>query len=320
MNEIITAKMVFDVEMQALTKVRDHLDDTFKQILEAIVACKGKIAITGIGKSGHVARKIAASMSSLGTCAFFLHPSEAMHGDLGMVQKQDLVIAISYSGESSEIIGILPNIRKIGATIIGITCNPNSTLAKSSAYVQVFPAFKEACLLGLAPTSSTTAVMVYGDALAVAASEMKGFTKRDFGAFHPAGSLGKKLVIRVSDLMKPVARQSVLRETSLLKDAVVEMCQTGFGILAVVNGARELSGIVTDGIISREIQKGIDIYHTSIASLVNRKAVYVNSDEMAIDALEIMIKNNIASMPVVNEDRVIGMIQKDAITEMGIYL
>ena len=201
MDKLAEAKKVFDVEINALEKTINILYNTFNQILDLIVNCKGKVIITGMGKPGHIAAKLAATFSSLGTPSFRLHPAEAMHGDLGMVSPNDILIAISYSGESDEIINILPSIKMIGVTLVGITGNPNSSLAKASDIVQVLPRFEEACYLGLAPTSSTTATLCYGDALAVVASGIYGFKDADFGRIHPAGALGKKLVLRVNDLM-----------------------------------------------------------------------------------------------------------------------
>ena len=201
MDKLLEAKKIFDIENTALEKTRDSLDNTFLQILDLVVNCKGKVIVTGMGKPGHIAGKIAATFSSLGTPSFKLHPAEAMHGDLGMISGNDVVVAISFSGESDEIVRILPNIKIIGAALVGITGNPNSTLAKASDIVQVLPPIKEACYLGLAPTSSTTAVLCYGDALAVVASEIYGFKDADFGKFHPAGALGKKLFMTVKDVM-----------------------------------------------------------------------------------------------------------------------
>ena len=201
MNIINEAKRVFDIEISALEKTRDSLDGDFEAILRAVISCTGKVIITGMGKPGHIGEKLAATFSSLGTPSFFLHPAEAMHGDLGMVAKDDVVIAISFSGESDEIVKILPTIKLIGAKLIGITGNGNSTLAEASDIVQVLPDFEEACYLGLAPTSSTTVALCYGDALAVVASGVYGFKDADFGKFHPAGALGKKLIYRVNDLM-----------------------------------------------------------------------------------------------------------------------
>ncbi len=223
MDILTEAKRVFDAEINALEKTKDSLDDTFVQIFEKIRTCSGKVIFTGMGKPGHIAAKLAATFASLGISAFYLHPAEAMHGDLGMVGEDDIVIAISYSGESDEIVRILPNIRMIGATIIGITGNADSTLAKFSDIFQVLPEFDEACALGLAPTSSTTAVLCYGDALAIATSEVSGFTGSDFGKFHPAGALGKKLILKVDDLMVKGEDIPYVLKNTLLIDAIAIM-------------------------------------------------------------------------------------------------
>ena len=195
MDRLTEGKRVFDIEIAALEKTRDALNDTFLQILDLITNCEGKVIITGMGKPGHIAAKLAATFASLGTPSFRLHPAEGMHGDLGMVSANDVVIAISFSGESDEIVRILPNIKIIGAKLVGLTGNPNSTLAKASDIVQVLPKFEEACYLGLAPTSSTTAALCYGDSLAVVASGVYGFKDSNYAIFHPAGSLGKKLIL-----------------------------------------------------------------------------------------------------------------------------
>ena len=211
MDVVTEAKRVFNIEIEALTRTRDQLNDTFIAIVELLTRCTGKTAITGVGKSGHIARKIAATLSSLGTPSFYLHPAEAMHGDLGMLSENDVVIAISYSGESDEILKILPGIKLIGAALVAITGNRESTLAHAADFAQVLPCFQEACYLGLAPTSSTTAVLCYGDALAVVASGIYGFKDVDFGKFHPAGALGKKLLLRVDDLMASGEEISLIR-------------------------------------------------------------------------------------------------------------
>jgi len=192
-DAIDIAKRVFDSEISALCSIRDSLDETFEAILAEVMDCKGKVIITGMGKNSHIGCKIAATLSSLGISAFFVHPGEALHGDLGMIQSNDIVIALSYSGESDEIINMIPGIKTIGAKIIGITGNSDSTLAKNSTISQILPKFEEACSLGLAPTSSTTASLVYGDALAIAASELKGFGSDEYKVFHPAGALGKRM-------------------------------------------------------------------------------------------------------------------------------
>lgn len=207
----------------------------FEKIVLKIVNCTGKVILTGMGKSGHIASKIAATFSSLGTSAFFMHPAEALHGDLGMISENDIVIAISYSGESEEITRIIPNIKLIGATLISITGNKNSTLANSSDITQTLPEFSEACYLGLAPTSSTTAVLCYGDALAVVASKIYGFNNADFGKFHPSGTLGKRLILKVKDLMSVDENNAIIEQDNLLDEAVVQLSKKGLGIVSVVD-------------------------------------------------------------------------------------
>jgi len=318
-NIIELAQDVFDKEISVLSSVRNQLDITFYNMLTEIMNCKGKVIIIGMGKSGHVARKIAASMSSLGTCAICLHPGECMHGDLGMIQKNDVVLMISYSGESDEIIKIIPSINIIGATILGITCNSESTLAKSCKVVQVLSEVKEACHLGLAPTSSTTAVMVYGDALAVVASQLKGFQKNDFGLYHPAGSLGKKLITRSIDLMKPIKDDIFINEKSTMLEAIQAMINTDCDMITIVNEHQKLIGIVTNGDLKRNIQN-IDINKALIKELIHYYPVFVDETSMAIEALQIMEKKQIHALPVVKDDRPIGIIEKRDILKYGIYL
>lgn len=317
---IEVAKRVFEVEIKALQNVSNSLDETFNRILDLILSCEGKVVVIGMGKSGHVGKKMAATMSSLGIPTIFVHPGEAMHGDLGMIQKQDVVIAISYSGESDELVKILPNVRIIGAPIIGITSNGNSTLAHNSTIAQVFQNIKEACHLGLAPTTSTTVSMVFGDALAIAASERINFGRQDFGLYHPAGSLGKKLTIRVSDLMKQLLETDAINENAFVKDAIIVIGRTGTDIVAVVDQIKKLIGIITNGDIERAVNLGVDIYTTEILNMINRFPVYINSEEMAVDALKIMMEKNIHCIPVVKEERIVGVINKQSILDIGIYI
>ena len=223
MDKLAEGKHVFDIEIDALKKTRDTLDETFIEILDLVTGCSGKVIFTGMGKPGHIATKLAATFASLGTPSFYLHPGEAMHGDLGMISSNDVVIAISYSGESDEIVRILPNIKMIGAVLVGITGNGKSTLAQASDVVQVLPEFNEACYLGLAPTSSTTAVLCYCDALAVVASSVYGYKDADFGKYPPAGSLGKKLILRVDDLMSNGNSNPAVKQSATLNQAVVEL-------------------------------------------------------------------------------------------------
>lgn len=318
MDRLLEGKKVFDTEIAALEKTRDALGDTFLKILDLIVNCKGKLIITGMGKPGHIAAKLAATFSSLGTPSFRLHPAEAMHGDLGMISSNDVVIAISYSGESDEIVKILPNIKMIGATLVGITGNPNSTLAKTSDVVQVLPKFKEACYLGLAPTSSTTAVLCYGDALAVVASGIYGFKDVDFGKFHPAGSLGKKLILKVDDLMAKGEKNAMVHISFPLKDAIIELSKKGLGAVSIVDDEQRLLGIITDGDLRRQLEKGADIYNMKVEEVMSSKPITIEKSKLAVEALHIMKEKNVSCLIVVENNIAIGTIRLQDIIGVGI--
>lgn len=235
METLELAREVFDKEISALKIMRDALGPTFEQIVNLIVHCNGKVVLTGMGKPGHVCRKIAATMSSLGTPSFFLHPAEAQHGDLGMLSANDILIAISYSGESEEVIRLLPNVRLIGVPVVGLTANANSTLARNCDVLQLLPPFEEACYLHLAPTSSTTVEQVYGDALAIVAAYSYGFSAENFSLFHPAGALGKKLILKVRDVMAEGSEAGSVKSGALLQDAIVEMSQKQTELVCIVD-------------------------------------------------------------------------------------
>ena len=318
MDRLLEAKNVFDTEITALEKTRDALDDTFLKILDLIINCEGKVIITGMGKPGHIAAKLAATFSSLGTPSFRLHPAEAMHGDLGMVSSNDVVIAISFSGESDEIVKILPNIKMIGATLVGITGNPKSTLAKVCDLVQILPKFEEACYLGLAPTSSTTAVLCYGDALAVVASGIYGFKDVDFGKFHPAGSLGKKLILKVDDLMAKGERNAIVHVSVPLKDAIIELSKRGLGTVSIVNDQQKLLGIITDGDLRRQLEKGADIYNMKVEEVMSHNPVTIEKEKLAVEALHIMKEKNISCLIAIDDNRAIGTIRLQDIIGVGI--
>ncbi len=319
MNKLAEGKRVFDIEIEALKKTRDSLDETFIKILDIILDCKGKIVFMGMGKPGHIAKKLAATFASLGTPAFCIHPADAMHGDLGMLTENDVVIAISLSGESDEIIKILPAIKMIGTVLIGITANPDSSLAKFSDIVQVLPKFKEACYLGLAPTSSTTVELCYGDALAVVASGIYGFQKSDFGKFHPAGALGKKLILTVCDLMAKDSDIPMITEGQLLKDAIIEMSKKKLGFIAVVNNSNDIQGIITDGDLRRSIQQHIDIYTAKVNDIMTRTPKTIESTVLAVDALRYMKTHNINNLLVTdNGNKLVGAITMLMIVKAGI--
>lgn len=318
MDKLIEARRVFDVEIGALEKTRDALNEVFVEILDLIVNCKGKVIITGMGKPGHIAAKLAATFSSLGTPSFCMHPAEAMHGDLGMISSSDVIIAISYSGESDELVRILPNIKMIGAVIVGITGNGNSTLVKMSDVIQILPEFDEACYLGLAPTSSTTAALCYGDALAVVASGIYGFKTADFGRFHPAGSLGKKLVLKVRDLMACEEKNSIVHINVPLKDAIIELSKKGLGAVSIVDNFGNLVGIITDGDLRRQLEKGADIYNMAVETVMTTNPATINCDKLAIEALNRMKEKNISCLIVTNGKEVIGTIRLQDIIGVGI--
>ncbi len=321
MDRLNEAKKVFDIEIEALKKTRDILNETFLNILDEISNCEGKVIVTGMGKPGHIAQKIAATFSSLGTPSFYLHPAEAMHGDLGMVSKNDVVIIISYSGESSEILEILPAIKMIGCKIIAITGKSESTLAKNVDIVQVLPEFEEACHLGLAPTSSTTVELVYGDALAVVASEMYDFKDVDFGKLHPAGALGKKLILKVKDCMAYGKELPSVNTNSLLVDAIKEMTNKGLGVVCMVDDNNKLEGILTDGDLRRVIEKRVDIYSEKVKNVMTNNPKRISSDKLAIEALKFIRSKNINNLPVVDEnDKLIGVVDWRQIVKAGVIV
>lgn len=318
MDKLAEGRRVFDVEIDALRKMRDALDETFVQVLDLVVGCKGKVVITGMGKPGHIGTKIAATMASLGTPSFFMHPAEAMHGDLGMLSADDVVIAISYSGESDEIVRILPNIKLIGATLVGVTANASSTLARLADITQPLPEFEEACYLGLAPTSSTTVELAYGDALAVVASGIYGFKDADFGKFHPAGALGKKLILKVDDLMAQGAANAVVKSGAMLKDAIVEISKKELGIVSVVADDGSLAGVITDGDLRRQLEHGADIYALGVTDIMTKAPRTIEKGKLAVEALSLMNDVNVAALPVMNGSKAVGTICLKSITRAGI--
>jgi arabinose-5-phosphate isomerase len=318
MDKLAEGRRVFDIEIDVLKKTRDALDETFVKILDLVTSCKGKVIITGMGKPGHIAAKLAATFASLGTPSFCLHPGEAMHGDLGMISENDVVIAISYSGESDEIVKILPNIKMIGATLIGITGNTNSTLAHTSDIVQILPKFREACYLGLAPTSSTTSVLCYGDALAVVASGVYGFKDADFGKFHPAGALGKKLILKVDDLMTNGTNNAKVHVNVTLKDAIVELSKKGLGVVSIVDDKDTLLGVITDGDLRRQLEKEADIYSLKVENVMTKTPITIQTGKLAVEALNILKRKNISCMPVIADSKIVGTIRLQDIVGVGI--
>ncbi|MBU6178973.1 MAG: KpsF/GutQ family sugar-phosphate isomerase [Verrucomicrobia bacterium] len=314
------ARRVFDLEIEALRKVRDDLGSGFERFVETVRGCRGKVIVTGMGKSGHVGRKIAATMASLGTPAFFLHPAEAMHGDMGMVASTDLVIAISNSGEGEEIARILPGLRTLGATVVAVTSSPSSTLARASDFAFVFPPLREACALELAPTSSTTAALVLGDALAVVLSRVSGFRKADFAAFHPAGALGRRLLTLVRDLMVEGGLNAVVDVDASLRAAVAEMSEKAINIVNVVEPDGRLAGVLTDGDLRRLLDAEVDLYGVRVREVMTTSPVTTRADALAEEAMRLMAEGSrsITAMPVVESGRLLGTIRLSDILRAGI--
>ncbi len=297
------ARQVLTIEADAVRALIQRIDDNFLQALNLILACKGRVIVSGMGKSGHIARKIAATMSSTGTPAYFVHPGEASHGDLGMVTSQDVVMALSYSGESEELLTIVPAIKRQGAHLISLTGNPKSSLALAADVHLDCSVAQEACPMGLAPTASTTAALALGDALAVALLDAKGFGEEDFARSHPGGSLGRRLLTRVRDIMHANASIPFVREGATLADAVLEISRKGLGMTAIVDDSKHLLGIYTDGDLRRTLEKKLDFSTTLISTVMSKNPRNIGPDALAVDAVQLMEKYNISQLPVVDADK-----------------
>ncbi len=296
------AKNVIQIEQQAIADLTQYIDDGFEQACQLMFNCKGRVIVIGMGKSGHIGGKIAATLASTGTPAFFVHPGEASHGDLGMVTKEDVVLCISNSGETSEVLAIIPVIKRIGSKLISMTGNTQSTLAKLADKHICIKVSIEACPLGLAPTSSTTATLVMGDALAVALLNARGFTADDFALSHPGGSLGKRLLLRLSDIMHKGERLPIVKESALIKDALVEMSLKGLGMTAIINDSQQLVGLFTDGDLRRILDEKIDIHRDEISSVMTLSPTVAQADMLAAQALNIMENKKINGLIVVDDE------------------
>lgn len=318
-NIIEEAKNVFDKEIKALTLTREAIGHDFEIILKLILECEGKVVITGMGKPGHIGAKIAATFASLGTPSFFMHPGEAMHGDLGMVEKKDVVLLLSYSGESIEVTELMPVLHEIGCTTIAITGKSKSTLAREAQYCFCFPEFEEACYMHLAPTSSTTALLVLGDALAVVSSRMRNYTKEDFGLHHPAGALGKKLLVKVKDVMHSGKDNAVILSDNSLRNAIIEMSSKGLSMVTIVDEENHLKGIITDGDLRRMLEKGVDVYNETVSNVMTKTPKWIDCREMAVNALQKMSDLKITCMPVLDQEKkVVGSVLMQDIFKAGI--
>ncbi len=313
-NRAITREIrrVLELEAAALRRVRAAVDGAYSQAVRAMAQCQGKVILTGVGKSGLVAQKVAATLSSTGTPAAFLEPTEALHGGLGFVQRQDLVIAIGKSGESNELNALLPHLRAIGARLIAITANPKSTMAKNAQIVLATPAVEEACPLNLAPTSSTTAALAVGDALAVALMKLRNFKAEEFARNHPGGRLGRRLTLKVSDIMRSGEDNPVVRLDDSASHMLVAITRLRAGAVSIVDSRGRLAGLVTDYDIRRALEKGRNILSMRIGRIMNPRPMAISAHELAAKAVDLMEnrRNPFNVLPVVDRRRrPVGMVQ-----------
>jgi arabinose-5-phosphate isomerase len=312
------ALRTIQLEAQSISGLTAFINDDFEKAVTAILNCTGRVVISGIGKSAVIAQKIVATLNSTGTPSIFMHAADAIHGDLGIVQQEDVVIIISKSGESPEIKVLVPLIRNFGNILIGMVGSVESFLARQSTIILNTTVEQEACPNNLAPTSSTTAQLVMGDALAVCLMELKGFQTDDFAKFHPGGTLGKKLYLRVSDLYPNNEKPKVLPDQSL-KEVIVEMTQKRLGVTAVVDKEDRLLGIITDGDLRRMLKKNIQIDHTVKASdIMTAKPKTIEADELAVDALDVLRKNEITQIAVVDKETYLGIIHLHDLIREGL--
>ncbi|TLM69022.1 MAG: KpsF/GutQ family sugar-phosphate isomerase [Deltaproteobacteria bacterium] len=315
------ARKVLRIEAEAVQALNDRINGEFVRAVEMILACSGRVVVTGMGKSGLICQKIAATMASTGTPALFLHPAEGVHGDLGMVAKGDVVIAVSNSGETEELTRILPVIKRMGLPLIAMAGKPESTLARAGDVFLDISVKEEACPLQLAPTASTTATLAMGDALAVALLLERGFREEDFALYHPGGALGKRLLLRVEDLMHTEAAIPLVTPQTALKDALYEITSKKLGLTGVVGQDGELVGVFTDGDLRRTIEKGVELLHRPISEFMNRQPKRILRTHLAVKALQRMEEHAITSLFVFNseEDRVpVGVIHLHDLLRAGV--
>lgn len=313
------ARETLDIEARAVSRMSSRLDDNFAAACRLCMATPGRVVVTGMGKSGHIASKIAATLASTGTPSFFMHPAEASHGDLGMITEQDLLLAISYSGETEEVLTILPLVKRMGARLITMTGNPQSTLARAADVHLDVGVSEEACPLNLAPTASTTATLAMGDALAVALLKSRGFTAEDFARSHPSGSLGKRLLLRVADIMRKGTEMPAVGPDVPLRDGLMEMTQKGLGMTAVVDENRRILGVFTDGDLRRALDEGADVRTTTMRQVMHANPKTTGADILAAEAVNVLEENKITSLLVADDEKtLIGALNVHDLFRAGI--
>ena len=310
---------VIKTEAQAIAALADRINQDFAQACAYMLACEGRIVVTGMGKSGHIGSKIAATLASTGSPAFFVHPGEASHGDLGMITTKDVVLALSNSGETGELLTILPLIKRLGAPLIAMTGKPNSNLARESDVHIDVSVEQEACPLNLAPTSSTTATLAMGDALAIALLEARGFTEEDFARSHPGGTLGRRLLLHVSDIMHTGDTIPKVSQDATLRDALVEMTNKGLGMTAALDDQGCVAGIFTDGDLRRTLDRSIDIHNCRLADVMTTGGTTISADLLAAEALQIMEEEKINALLVLDENQhLIGALNMHDLLRAGV--
>lgn len=316
---IDSAQRTIRLEIEAVQELLPRIDADFVKACELILNCKGRVVVVGMGKSGHIGNKIAATLASTGTTSFFVHPAEASHGDMGMITRDDIVLALSNSGSTAEIVTLLPLIKRLGIRLISMTGNPDSPLAKAAEVNLDARVSQEACPLNLAPTSSTTASLVLGDALAIALLEARGFTAEDFAFSHPGGALGRRLLLKVENVMHAGDALPRVRRGTSLRDALLEMTQKGLGMTTVLEADGHLAGIFTDGDLRRALDKGIDVRDARIDDVMTPHGKTIRAEMLAAEALKIMEDNKISALVVVDgNDRPIGAFNLGDLLRAGV--
>ena len=317
-NFIDSARRTIRLESEAVTQLADYLNDDFTRACQMIIQCQGRVVITGMGKSGHIGTKMAATLASTGTPAFFVHPGEASHGDMGMITSSDVVIALSNSGETNEVTSLLPLLKRMGTPLISMTGKPESTLAKAAESHLYTGVVQEACPLDLAPTSSTTCALVMGDALAIALLEAKGFTAEDFAFSHPGGSLGRRLLLKVEDIMHKEDQIPVVSPDVSLPQALLVATSKGLGMTTVSNPDGTLAGIFTDGDLRRAIDHGIDIRNVTISDVMTKGCKTIAPGTLAAEALKVMEDSKINALVVQDQGRTVGVINMHDLLRAGV--
>ncbi|SES90748.1 arabinose-5-phosphate isomerase KdsD [Thorsellia anophelis] len=317
-NFIESAKRTIKIELEGINELFKYVNDDFQLACERIFATKGKVIVMGIGKSGHIGKKMAATFASTGTPAFFVHPAEASHGDLGMVTPSDILILISNSGESPEITALLPTLKRLQIPMISMTNSTESTLAKASDVHICIKTPKEACPLGLAPTSSTTATLVMGDAMAISLLEARGFNSEDFALSHPGGALGRKLLLKVHDIMHTHSAMPIVNVEASLKDALVEITQKNLGLVVICNEQNKIEGVFTDGDLRRIFETDIDLRTASILEVMTKGGINIHPNALAVDALNLMQAKHITALIVAENQKLVGVLHMHDLLRAGV--